>query len=223
MKIPNENKNFKSALILWKKKCNACNSCIRSRAATAKIPADSKHFEIGEDEEYDDNLDLTFNSAREGFELESPPRPKADTSKKTEPHEGKHQDSLLDANVSGAGGFERHLFSASSGAASTPTGVAQGNSYGAPGLQLPDQMNRSKNGIVPDVNSVPPMPSLVPPSSSQFSGPLGPAGENIVTSAPVYKHKTHEAETVVIKPIPHIRDLRYWKLISPIRLCLKGF
>ena len=70
---------------------------------TAKIPADSEPFRIGEDEEYDGNLDQTFNSARQEFEHESPPRPKADTSKKTEPQEVKHQDSRLDANASGAG------------------------------------------------------------------------------------------------------------------------
>ena len=121
----------------------------------------------------------------------------------------KHQDVHLDANAFGAGDFERHLLSASSGAATTPTGVAQGNPCGAPGLQLPDQMNRSKIGKAPDDNAVPPMPSLVPTSSPQFSGPFGPAGENIVPSAPGYKHKIHEAETDVIEPIPHIKDLRY--------------
>lgn len=80
-----------------------------------------------------------------------------------------------------------------------------------PRPQFPGEDDRSKDSKVPDVHSVPPKLSQVPTSAPKSSGQACPAGVNYVPSTAVYKHRIQEAETVVIEPIPHIKDLRYWK------------
>lgn len=88
--------------------------------------------------------------------------------------------------------------------------VAKSGLRGAPVFQLSTQTNPSKDDRVPDGK---PTDMWCGRTSTPRSPPIGVAVEQFRSFTPVYKHKIQEAETVVIEPLPHIKEFRYWKII----------
>ena len=184
--------------------------------ASAANPADSEHFDIGEGENEDEH-DQSFTSAHEMIKEESPPRPNAITSDMTVQKSTMYRDARPETKADSAGGNEPVPSSALPRAApdaGKPAVGSDGQDH-VPDKRVGSTDDSLPRGTHPHGKSLPNVSLPTTVSSPVFVSPqpcgAGAEGES---SVPVYKQKIKEADSIAFDPLPHIKDLRFWKIKS---------